>query len=54
MSRCGPEEQMVVERACRALRTGIKGAGKAAAPLLPTLFDVLPSRFRSTRHSALL
>lgn len=43
-----------MERACRALRYGVKGAGKAVTPMLSVLFDVLPSRFRSTRHSALL
>lgn len=42
------------EHALRTLRYGIKGAGKAAAQLLPTLLEVLPARFTTTRHSAFL
>ncbi|GFR52885.1 hypothetical protein Agub_g15517, partial [Astrephomene gubernaculifera] len=43
-----------VEHTLRTLRYGIKGAGRAAAQLLPTLLEVLPARFTTTRHSAFL
>ncbi|GIL53842.1 hypothetical protein Vafri_9477 [Volvox africanus] len=42
------------EHVLRTLRYGIKGAGRSAAQLLPTLLEVLPARFTATRHSAFL
>ncbi|KXZ44767.1 hypothetical protein GPECTOR_62g882 [Gonium pectorale] len=42
------------EHVLRTLRYGIKGAGRSAAQLLPTLLEVLPVRFTATRHSAFL
>ena len=53
MLRCG-SDRFILERTCRALRYAIKGAAKACAALLPALLDVIPRRFRDTRHSALL
>jgi hypothetical protein len=35
-------------------RYGIKGSGRSGAALLPTLLEVLPQHFTSTRHSAFL
>ncbi|GLC47401.1 hypothetical protein PLESTB_001959900 [Pleodorina starrii] len=43
-----------IEHVLRTLRYGIKGAGRSAAQLLPTLLEVLPARFTTTRHSAFL
>jgi transportin-3 len=51
--RVGADAQ-VTERACRALRIGLKASGKAASGLLPALLDALPQRFRATRHPAFL
>ncbi|KAG1678979.1 hypothetical protein FOA52_013042 [Chlamydomonas sp. UWO 241] len=51
--RVGADAQ-VTERACRALRYGIKGSGQAVSGLLPQLLDALPQRFRATRHPAFL
>lgn len=51
--RCGADA-LVTERACRALRYGIKSSGKQAAGLLPQLMEVLPQRFRTLRHPAFL
>ncbi|KAG2500508.1 hypothetical protein HYH03_001285 [Edaphochlamys debaryana] len=42
------------EHVLRTLRYGIKGAGRSAGQLLPTLLEVLPARFTTTRHSAFL
>jgi hypothetical protein len=44
----------IVERGCRCLRFGIKGAARAADPLLPSLLDMLAMHFKITRHSAFL
>lgn len=52
--RCSPSEDRLLERTCRALRIGIKVAGKATDRMLPMLLEVLPQRFRQTRHSAFL
>ncbi|GAX77385.1 hypothetical protein CEUSTIGMA_g4831.t1 [Chlamydomonas eustigma] len=54
MARCTSVDVNIMERACRALRFGVKVAGMASAPLLPTLLEVLPRLFNQTRHSAIL
>ncbi|KAF5837058.1 hypothetical protein DUNSADRAFT_4891 [Dunaliella salina] len=51
--RCAGDAR-IIERGCRCLRLGVKGAARAADPLLPSLLEMLALHFKATRHSAFL
>ncbi len=50
LQRIGSDDMAATERVARALRYGVKHAGRAGAAMLPTLLQALPARFQQTRQ----
>ena len=48
------KDARIMEQTCRALRLAVKGAQRAAAPLLPALKDALAIHFQATHQPAFL
>jgi hypothetical protein len=49
-----PRDERILERACRVVRLGIKGAGREGAARLPAVLQATTSHFAATSHPAFL